>query len=664
MWAGPQAKLTRDWAQTGPVQPKPSSPGRTQPGPTRLNPDSHPDSSLSPGTRTPIPSGSATDPEPPNRKEKQQNLTYLDPPRPEKLPTKPTSKLGCFNRNKIDLTGLKPDFELRRSAIPGEQKTPNPPQPLLVSQNQQRDSSHHFSMKSSKWLPFALLVFLLNSSFASPYESIPALGAVRRRTPREPSVSKSESAAPEHFKTFFYTQTLDHFNYAPGSYATFEQRYLMNSEYWGGADAKAPIFVYLGAEASIDDDLEVVGFLSENAPRFKALLVFIEHRYYGKSIPFGTMAEAMKNETTRGYFNSAQAIADYAEVILYLKKKLFAHDSPVIVVGGSYGGSKSSLFFINNERNCSRSCPRRQFCTIWNGNSIELPPRALFCVLLENECLLHGFGSSILFFDNITPQDGYFAIVSQAFKEARLIASKPNGLSTLSRKFKTCSRLNSSTGLKDYLETMYAMAAQYNFPPLKPSINLVCDAIDGGSQGTDVLSRVFASLVAYSGNKTCYNLSFEELGYTGETVTGWGWQTCSEMVMPTMGHGSNTMFLPKPFNLSAFINDCKHIYGVTPRPHWITTYYGGHDVKLVLQRFASNIIFSNGLKDPYSIGGVLENLSDSLLAINTVNGTHCLDILASSSGDPQWLIMQRKEEVKIIGGWLKEYYKDLQALKL
>ena len=49
----------------------------------------------------------------------------------------------------------------------------------------------------------------------------------------------------------------------------------------------------------------------------------------------------MKNESTRGYFNSVQAIADYAVVLLHVKKKLSAENSPVIVIGGSYGGSKS-----------------------------------------------------------------------------------------------------------------------------------------------------------------------------------------------------------------------------------------------------------------------------------------------------------------------------------
>jgi lysosomal Pro-X carboxypeptidase len=48
----------------------------------------------------------------------------------------------------------------------------------------------------------------------------------------------------------------------------------------------------------------------------------------------------LKNAETLGYLNSAQAMADYAAVIMHLKKKYSAKNSPVIVIGGSYGGSK------------------------------------------------------------------------------------------------------------------------------------------------------------------------------------------------------------------------------------------------------------------------------------------------------------------------------------
>ncbi|KAH9768653.1 hypothetical protein KPL71_011682 [Citrus sinensis] len=75
------------------------------------------------------------------------------------------------------------------------------------------------------------------------------------------------------------------------------------------------------------------------------------------------------------------------------------------------------------------------------------------------------------------------------------------------------------------------------------------------------------------------------------------------MVSP-IGIGKiDTMFQADPFNVTEFMDSCNKSYGVVPRPHWITTYYGDHDIRVVLKRFGSDIIFSNGLRDPYSSAG-------------------------------------------------------------
>ncbi|KAJ8749874.1 hypothetical protein K2173_013789 [Erythroxylum novogranatense] len=497
-------------------------------------------------------------------------------------------------------------------------------------------------------LPIQLLstfIFFLIIPFrasTSQFIKIPPLGALRKSLHVVQSQTLPTSLpVSKDFVTFYYTQILDHFNYKPESYITFQQRYVLNLKHWGGANTSAPILVYFGAEENIEDDFITNGFLTDKASRFKALLLYIEHRYYGKSIPFGSRKEAFKNAGSLGYFNSAQAIADYAAVITHVKKQYSAETSPVIVVGGSYGGMLAAWF------------------------RLKYPHVALGALASS---------APILYFDGTAPKVGYYSIVTKDFKEASVscyetirkswaeikrTASQPKGLLSLSKKFRTCHPLNRRFELEDYLDSIYTDAAQYNHPPAYP-VSVVCGGIDGAPQGTDILDRIFQGVISYMGNRSCYDMN--EYNYPTETSLGWRWQTCSEIVMP-IGHDSNTMFPSAPFDLKKFIVDCKSLYGVQPKPHWITSYYGGHDLDLTLRRFASNIIFSNGLRDPYSSGGVLRNISDNIVAIFTVNGSHCLDIHPEKPGDPDWLVMQRQREIETIKRWISKYHSDLLELR-
>ncbi|WVZ00397.1 hypothetical protein V8G54_026466 [Vigna mungo] len=485
-------------------------------------------------------------------------------------------------------------------------------------------------------LLFQCLLFTFLMYFSSTHSvKIPRLSSIPTwdTSLHHPATFYAKTST-DNINTFYYKQLLDHFNYRPQSYKTFQQRYLINFKYWGGANSSAPIFAYLGAEEAIDYSPEDVAFLTDNAASFNALLVYIEHRYYGKSVPFGSREEAFKNARTIGYFNSAQAMADYASVLIHVKKTLHAPNSPVIVIGGSYCGMLASWF-------------RLKYPHIAIGALASSAP--------------------ILYFDDITPQDGYYSVVSRDFREAsetcyQTILQSWNeidtaALSFLSHRFNTCRPLNKSSELKEYLIDMYTYAAQYNHPPRYP-VTVICGGIDKGSFGSDILSKIYAGVVAFKGNTTCKVNAPSNLS---ETTLGWKWQTCSEIVMP-IGIGNNSMFQPDPFSFKSFANDCKKLYGVSPRPHWITTYYGGHNIKLSLQKFGSNIIFSNGLRDPYSIGGVLENISDTVVAIHAVNGSHCLDIMGANHGDPEWLVEMRNKEIKIMKGWITQYYDDLLPL--
>lgn len=122
------------------------------------------------------------------------------------------------------------------------------------------------------WPLTTLLILFFAFSSVANVRASPKLGLLQRKISH-----KSESFQNEgDFKTFFYEQTLDHFNYLPESYAIFKQKYVMNIKYWGGPNESAPILVFLGDEAPLGDVYRYIGFMSENAEQFRALLVYIE----------------------------------------------------------------------------------------------------------------------------------------------------------------------------------------------------------------------------------------------------------------------------------------------------------------------------------------------------------------------------------------------------
>ncbi|PKI38944.1 hypothetical protein CRG98_040652 [Punica granatum] len=91
---------------------------------------------------------------------------------------------------------------------------------------------------------------------------------------------------------------------------------------------------------------------------------------------------------------------------------------------------------------------------------------------------------------------------------------------------------------------------------------------------------------------------------------------------------------------------------------WITTDFGRERIDKVLVRFANNIIFSNGMQNPWSRGSVLENVTDSIVAFATEKWAHHTDLRSATKDDPDWLIEQSREEVEIIQGWINRYYAD------
>ncbi|KAH7429587.1 hypothetical protein KP509_09G057600 [Ceratopteris richardii] len=462
------------------------------------------------------------------------------------------------------------------------------------------------------------------------------------------SLNGSQGDGNYAYKTLFYTQTLDHFSFTPSSYRTFQQRYLVNEDHWGGANSSAPIFVYCGNEGDIEWFASNTGFLWEIAPMYSAMVVFIEHRYYGESIP--DIAQSNHSTETLGYLTSEQALADYAALIRDFKRNLSAEDCPVVAFGGSYGGMLAAWFRLKY-------------------------PHIVVGALASSAPILH--------FDNEAPLDGFYRIVSENFKNVssecfETISSSWDALSAaytesgaeekISRLFGFCRNVSADlSSVQGFLYTAWVYMAMTNYPypsnflepmPGNP-VAKACEAMDALPPNASILERIVAGVNIYyngTGETNCF-----EFGSDTHGLSLWTWQACTEMVMPMSSDPENSMFPPYNYSFESTEESCLSAYGVRPRPHWITLQYGGPNLLTTLKRFGSNIVFSNGLLDPWSIGGVLTSLSDSIVALVTSKGAHHLDLRAATDSDPGWLVEQRDEEKRHISRWLSTYYADYRS---
>ncbi|GFY86676.1 serine carboxypeptidase S28 family protein [Actinidia rufa] len=322
--------------------------------------------------------------------------------------------------------------------------------------------------------------------------------------------------------------------------------------------------------------------------------VWHPHRYYGESMPYGSIDEAYKNATTLAHLTAEQALADFAILITDLKKNLSAEACPVVLFGGSYGGMLAAWM-------------RLKYPHIAIGALASSAP--------------------VLQFEDIVPPETFYDIVSNSFRRESTSCfntireswdilesegQKNDGLLQLTKTFRLLSpdlikindrKLGSIDDLYNWLESAYSYLAMVNYPypanfmmPLPGDpIKEVCRKIDNCPNGTSILDRLFAGVSVYynyTGEFDCFQLDDDPHG-----LDGWNWQACTEMVMPNV----------------------------------------------------------------YKTGYVLDDVSDTIVALVTEKGAHHLDLRAVTAEDPDWLLEQRKSEIKLIRGWLHDYYDKKQA---
>lgn len=457
--------------------------------------------------------------------------------------------------------------------------------------------------------------------------------ALRRTFPRY-SVPQHGSSQAATYKTFWHESKIDKLGYTTDD--TFMMRYLLNDSYWAGE--KSPIFLYAGNEGDITGFANNTGIMYEFGAEMNALIVFAEHRYYGES--------KIYNNRNCDYLSSEHALADFAEFVTWLKSGGYpgAENSPVIVFGGSYGGMLAAWM-------------RFKYPFVVDGAWAASAP--------------------VAWFGDLTDCNAYDAKVTEDFKAANencpnnilrswdvmdSYAQTASGLAKLSEIFNLCSPLKDQSDYEDLIGEIndaWGSVAMVNYPypteflqplPAWP-VKVICSKLSESNltdaQLVEQIAKAVTVYYNYDGRYSCFNISEGDIGLDDNL---WGFQACTEMIMPMCSRKGESMFPESAWDLKAYSEYCENTFQRSPRPSWAVTHYGARQVI-----WSSNIIFSNGRLDPWGPGGVFFNQGNpSVYPFFIDDAAHHLDLRASNPADPDGVKAARAAEKWIVWNWIED----------
>lgn len=407
-------------------------------------------------------------------------------------------------------------------------------------------------------------------------------------------------------------------NFSDNSTSTFSQRYAVDATYW---DGKGPIFYEIGGEGTLGGAPD--GYIATLAQNYSALLIALEHRFYGESIPNNDMStENLK------YLTVEQALADLANFIDYYKVAGNTGDSTWFIFGGSYPGALSSWFRAAYP---DKTAGALSSSGVVNA-IIDFPQFDMqVSAALGNKCA-----------DQIRRTESAFE---------RMI-STPSGWKSALDLF-SC---ESDMWKEDFfymIADSWSMADQYG------SKQPLCDTMlaVGENASDEVLTKTFAEFSnSYWGSDFCsmgfYNTeSLADPKRWDANSRSWRWQTCYQVsyfnTAPKSGSLRSTTV-----DLDYHLRQCAKVFGkpMFPASVALNEKFGGEFPK------ATKVFYSDFSDDPWQRASVSYPVSsDQPYDIAMCDGCgHCRDFHSATENDPVELQNLRAEFDSYLYKWLQE----------
>lgn len=471
--------------------------------------------------------------------------------------------------------------------------------------------------------------------------------------------------APEQF---FHSQIVDHLDKdGPYSGEEYAQRYYTWEKEFRGPGH--PIFLIIGGEGHIPPETGLFyPFVTHHlAKSFGAYVLQPEHRFYGKSQP---LFHQRNHKSNRGYhhdqrvelFTSEQALHDAMNLLAHVQENLGCSTDrssalycPVITVGGSYPGFLSAL------------------------------ARVMFPRKVD---MAYAASAPMLFYAQEVNQDNYYDHITKVAEETRsgcanavrdtLELAKEHVLNGEYNEtiLGICDKatpefITTDTLFWDELQMVvgytFANDNMANYPPGNETrLFKACEIFSCSESSSFEKLRDFLVRRLSKDNSQCWDMSGQLPSGDNATITSgdwsgvgtgpdgesWDFQTCTREV-EAIGFSDWSMFPKRAWSMDWLKQHCQVRFGVTPDPYGMVRRW---KFDLLAETNVTRIVFTNGLKDGWSVGGFTANLSDALPVLNFPNGAHHSDLSGRGPSEDDSDDIQEgfRNITSVLGSWLDE----------
>ena len=400
------------------------------------------------------------------------------------------------------------------------------------------------------------------------------------------------------------------------------------------------------------------GLMWELGKAVGAMLLFAEHRYYGKSLP------AASGDCLR-FLTVNQALSDYANLMIHVRTQYaLPQSTPVITFGSSYGGMLSAWM-------------RMKYPHLVEGAIASSAP------------IFHAFGSSpspdpAAYARRVSAAMGptCSAKVKSVLKVVDRWSRNQIDRSQMAKTLRFCkdTDTDSETVLR-WATIPWGFFAMGNYPfpnayipttagiathdiPANP-LDSACAILLKSSDESDVglLISLRDSLQFWYNNigesKPCFSTKVAEplAHHSHEKCYGdYSFQRCAELGGPyQQGTKGDAFWPPKSVGETELRANCIERYGRDARVQTGTVEFGLGSVRDTVASM-SNIVWSNGEYDPWGEYGVDCKHVDcppSVLSPFIEGGAHSSDLMFSNPLDSAQLIEVRRMEYAQISSWIE-----------